>query len=127
VWEALTQPEIIKQYFFGTNTEASWKPGTPVRFYGEYEGKKYEDKGMVLENVEGERLTYSYWSSMSGFEDKPENYANITYNLQEENNGTELTIMQDNIPDEKMKAHSAENWNLVLSNLKKVVENKDHS
>ncbi len=29
VWEALTKPEIIKQYFFGTNTETDWKPGSP--------------------------------------------------------------------------------------------------
>ena len=124
VWDALTRPEIIKKYFFGTNTESTWQPGTPVRFFGEWEGKKYEDKGTVIENKPNHLLKYSYWSSMSGMEDKPENYANITYELDADGDSTDLTIIQDNIPDEKMKAHSAENWNMVLGNLKKLLEEK---
>src|SRR4051812_21800428 len=103
VWDALTKPEIIKQYFFGTNAKSDWKPGSAVTFKGEYEGKTYEDKGTVLENQPGRKLKYDYWSSMSGIEDKPENYAPITYELEENNNGTDLTVIQENIPDEKMK------------------------
>lgn len=122
VWDALTNPDVIRKYFFGTNAESTWQPGSPVRFYGEWEGKKYEDKGTVLENKQNTLLKYSYWSSMSGFDDKPENYANITYSLHKENDGTTLTVIQDNIPDEKFKAHSAENWNMVLGNLKKLLE-----
>jgi uncharacterized protein YndB with AHSA1/START domain len=26
-WEALTSPEMIKQYFFGTETTSDWKEG----------------------------------------------------------------------------------------------------
>ncbi|MEP7264808.1 MAG: SRPBCC domain-containing protein [Bacteroidota bacterium] len=125
VWDALTKPEIIKKYFFGTNTESTWQPGTLVRFYGEWEGKKYEDKGTVLENKNQELLKYNYWSSMSGIEDKAENYADITFTLEPDENGTTLTILQENIPDEKMRAHSAENWNMVLDNMKKLLEDKN--
>ncbi len=126
VWDALTKPEMIKQYFFGTDTHTNWKPGSPITFTGVWEGKSYEDKGTVLEFEEGKRLKYKYWSSMSGMEDKPENYANITYEVKEENNGTTLTINQDNIPDQKMKDHSAENWKMVMNNLKKLVEEKHY-
>jgi len=35
-----------------------------------------------------------------------------------------MTVMQENIPDEKSKAHSVENWNMVLAGLKQVAENK---
>jgi uncharacterized protein YndB with AHSA1/START domain len=122
VWDALTKAEIIKQYFFGTNTNTDWKPGSPVTFSGEYEGKTYQDKGTVLENEPGRKLKYNYWSSMSGIEDMPENYAPITYELQESNNGTDLTIIQENIPDEKTKDHSEQNWKMVLDGLKKLVE-----
>ena len=126
VWKALTDPAIIKQYFFGTNTESDWKPGSPITFRGEYEGKKYHDKGSVLENEKGKKLKYNYWSSMSGIEDLPENYANITYTLDEiDINKTGLTIHQDNIPDEERKKHSAENWKLVMNGLKNIVEKKD--
>jgi hypothetical protein len=65
---------------------------------------------------------YSYWSSMSGTEDKPENYVNVTYELSENNNATSLTITQENIPDEKTKEHSEENWRKVIGDLKKLLE-----
>jgi uncharacterized protein YndB with AHSA1/START domain len=44
VWDAITKPELIKKYFFGTNTVTTWKVGTPIFFRGEWEGKPYEDK-----------------------------------------------------------------------------------
>jgi uncharacterized protein YndB with AHSA1/START domain len=34
VWDALTRPELIKQYFFGTETETDWTPGNPIYFRG---------------------------------------------------------------------------------------------
>src|SRR6185436_4726827 len=101
VWDALTKPELIKKYLFGTNTKTDWKPGHPITFEGEYQGKTYKDKGTVLALEEGKKVKYNYWSSMSGIEDKPENYADITYELHAENGNTRLEITQDNIPDEK--------------------------
>jgi uncharacterized protein YndB with AHSA1/START domain len=124
VWEALTKPEIIKQYFFGTDTTTDWKPGSPIKFTGEWEGKSYEDKGTILDVEPNKLLRYNYWSSMSGIEDKPENYVNITYSLQEEGGQISLSITQENIPDEKTKVHSEENWNMVLGSLKKLLENE---
>jgi len=122
VWKALTDPAEIKKYFFGTNTHTDWQPGHPITFEGEWQGKKYQDKGTVLDFNPLKRIRYSYWSSMSGIEDKPENYVPITYELDSNNSETKLTITQENIPDEKMKEHSLENWNKVLEGLKKVVE-----
>ncbi len=122
VWEALTNPEIIKHYFFGTDTITDWKVGGPLRFKGEWEGKKYEDKGTVLKFEPNKMLQYNYWSSMSGIEDKPENYVRITYFLSKEKEKTLLTISQENIPDEKTKEHSEQNWKKVLNNLKNLLE-----
>ena len=124
VWDALTKPELIKQYFFGTNTDTDWKVGSPITFTGEWEGKSYQDKGTILQVEPNKLIKYNYWSSMSGIEDKPENYVDITYTLSEENGKTSLSITQENIPDEKMKEHSAENWRTVLDNLKEMVEKK---
>jgi uncharacterized protein YndB with AHSA1/START domain len=123
VWEALTTPSIIKQYFFGTDAVSDWKVGSPLIFKGEWQGKKYEDKGTILESVPQKIFKYSYWSSMSGIEDKPENYVNVTYELSgNKDNETTLTITQENIPDEKMKEHSEENWRKVIGDLKKLLE-----
>jgi uncharacterized protein YndB with AHSA1/START domain len=123
VWAALTRPEMIKQYFFGTDAHTSWQPGTPIRFTGEWQGKQYEDKGTVLAFEPSKLLRYTYWSSMGGMEDKPENYATVTYELQPLNDAvTELTIIQENIPDEKMREHSEGNWAKVLEQLKELLE-----
>ena len=124
VWEALTNPDIIKKYFFGTNTITDWEVGSPIKFKGEWEGKSYEDKGTILEIQKNKLIKYDYWSSMSGIEDKPENYVIVTYQLSGEDENVNLSVLQENIADEKMKAHSEENWNKVLNGLKKVVEEK---
>lgn len=122
VWEALTTPSIIKQYFFGTIVASDWKEGSPIIFKGEWRNKKYEDKGTILKVVPQKLFRYTYWSSMSGIEDKPENYVTITYELTERNNGTYLSVKQENIRDEKMRQHSEENWNKVLADLKEFLE-----
>ena len=127
VWDALTKPEIIKQYFFNTETKTDWKVGSPIRFTGVWEGKAYEDKGTILDMVPNKLIKYSYWRSMSGMEDKPENYVDITYKLSGEDNNVDLAITQENIPDKKMKEHSEENWKKVMNGLKKLVEKKSLS
>jgi uncharacterized protein YndB with AHSA1/START domain len=124
VWEALTTPSIIKQYFFGTTAVSDWKEGCPLIFKGEWRGNKYEDKGIILKVVLQKLFRYTYWSSMSGLEDKPENYVIITYELTERNNGTYLSVKQENIRDEKKRKHSEENWNKVLADLKELLERK---
>jgi uncharacterized protein YndB with AHSA1/START domain len=122
VWAALTTPELVKQYFFGTQLVTDWKVGSPIYFRGEWEGQTYEDKGTVLEFDPLRRLRYNYWSSMSGTADKPENYANITYAVREEDGKSIVTITQDNIENEEKRAHSEQTWQMVMGDMKKLLE-----
>jgi uncharacterized protein YndB with AHSA1/START domain len=124
VWKGLTDPELVKQYFFGTTLKSDWKEGSPITFSGEWDGKAYEDKGTILEITPGEYVKYSYWSSMSGTENKPENYANVSYRVTEKNGVTTLEITQDGIKDEASKEHSEQNWQMVFGGLKKILEEK---
>lgn len=96
--------------------------GSPIIFEGEWEGKSYHDKGIILDMKKKKLIKYNYWSSMSGIEDKPENYVIITFELSGEDNDVTLTVTQENIPDKKTKEHSQENWKMVMNNLKKLVE-----
>lgn len=124
VWDALTKPELIKQYLFGTDTKTDWKVGSPIRFTGSWEGKSYEDKGTILDFRLNKLIKYSYWSSMSGIEDKPENYVIVTFELSGEDNNVDLTVTQENIPDQKSKEHSIDNWKKVIDGLKNLAEKK---
>lgn len=121
VWDALTNTEIVKLYFFGTIQETTWEIGSPISWKGDYDGIKYHDKGIVLEFNPNNNLKYSYLSSFSGMEDLPENYLLVEYVLKKRGNKTELTINQANYNKEKQK-ESLENWEYLLNDLKKVVE-----
>jgi len=122
VWDALTKPELIKVYLFGTQVTTDWRVGSPITYTGTWEGKQYEDKGKILEIEPGKRLVSTYWSSMGGTPDLPENYNTVRYELSSEGSRTKLTIIQDNNTSEEAANHSQQNWNMVLDSLKKVVE-----
>ena len=127
VWEALTTPRLIKKYLMGTDVSTDWKEGSKITYNGEYQGKKYHDKG-IIKKVEPEKLLQStYLSSMSGKEDKPENYNLVTYKLTKSGDTTVITLSQDNNSSEKEKEHSIENWKMVLKKLKEVVESEKNS
>lgn len=106
----------------GTDVSSEWKEGSPILYTGEYEGKKYRDKG-IIKRMENEKVFQStYLSSMLGKEDKPENYNLVTYRLKRRNDKTVVTLSQDNNATVKEKKHSTENWKMVLNKLKQVVE-----
>ncbi|MEZ5072103.1 MAG: SRPBCC family protein [Bacteroidales bacterium] len=121
VWDALTKPDLVKQYFFGTELLTDWTVGGPIVFQGEWEGQAYKDSGEVLEYEHNRKLAYSYLSTWSGKEDKPENYLWVSYEVKPGGNKTEVTIQQSNYDVERAK-HSEESWSTMLEALKKTVE-----
>ena len=122
VWRALTDAKMIKEYLFGTEAVSDWKVGSPIIYKGVWQGKVYEDKGKILEMVPNRLLKSTYWSGMSGLEDKPENYNTVTYELAEHGGRTTVTVSQDNNPTRESADHSQANWALVLKGLKDLLE-----
>ena len=123
VWDALINPELVKQYFFGTNLVTTWEVGSPILFKGQWEGNPYEDKGVVLSFIPLESLSYSYWSSFSGIADIPELYQIIKFSLKEVTGGVNVTIVQSNVDTKERAEQSGQNWEMVLDGLKKMLEN----
>src|SRR5690348_615745 len=72
VWAALTEPEQIKQYMFGSAVDTDWQPGSPITWSGEYNGQQYQDKGEVITVEPDVLLVVSHYSPMSGADDVPE-------------------------------------------------------
>ena len=123
IWEALTNPAIIKKYLFGTETITDWKPGSEIIFQGEYEGTQYRDHGVILENFFHKSLSYSYWSGFSGLEDTPENYATVTYNLGNiDDINTNFTWSQQGFANEAAQNHSEMGMQSFLEQIKEIVE-----
>ena len=124
IWTILTDPNEVRKWLFGTNMKTNWKEGSSISYEGEYEGKTYQDKGVVKKFSPEKELQSTYWSSMSGKEDIPENYNTVTYILNKEGDITQLTLTQDNISSEKEKEHSLQNWNMVLGKIKEIAEGR---
>ncbi len=122
VWEALVTPEIIKQYFFGTDVESDFKVGSKIVWKGEWEGRPYEDHGEIREAQAGHLLQFTHISPGSGEQDIEENYRVVTIMLDERNGKTTVTLTQDNNPNDEAREKSEQNWKGMLDGLKKVVE-----
>jgi uncharacterized protein YndB with AHSA1/START domain len=122
VWKGLTDPEMIKEYMFGSQVETDWKQGSPIIWKGDYEGKKYEDKGEILDVVASKQLTVTHYSPLSGQKDEPANYHTLTYQLSKTGDRTHVTLSQDNNGSQDEAQHSRENWEMVLKGLKNTVE-----
>jgi uncharacterized protein YndB with AHSA1/START domain len=122
VWDALVNPGAIKQYMFGTNVVSDWREGSPIVWKGEWQGQAYEDKGVILQLKPGRTIQYSHFSPLSGVPDKPENYHTVTIELSADRNQTHVSLAQDNNATEEERAHSEENWKIMLAALKKFVE-----
>ncbi len=55
---------------------------------GEWEGKKYEDRGVILRLEPGHIIQYSHFSPLTGQPDVPENYHIVTIELSGKGNQT---------------------------------------
>lgn len=122
VWEALTTPEMIRQYLFGTQVTTDWQVGSSITYRGEWQGKAYEDKGVILQAEPQKLLVSTYWSSLSGLADTPENYNTVRQELSSEGSRTRLTIIQDNNATQEDASHSEQNWKMVLDGIKDLLE-----
>lgn len=127
VWDALTRPELVRQYLFGTEVVTDWQVGSPIIYKGVWEGKLYEDKGKILHVEPGKQIVSTYWSPLSGLPDRLEYYKTVQYLLESEGGTTHLTITQDNNASEEEAQHSAQNWQMVLEGIKKLVETGSNS
>ncbi len=87
VWQALTEPEKRKQWFFGVDTRTDWQVGSPIVHTGSWDGKPYKDKGIVQVFEPEKKLVHTHWSSMSGTKDAPENYETVSVTLTEKDGG----------------------------------------
>ena len=107
---------------FGTEVVSDWEESSPIVWKGEWQGRKYEDKGTILKLKQQRMISYSHFSPLSGLPDVSENYHAVTIELSTDKNGTLVTLAQDNNPDEETRQHSEQNWAMMLSSLKNLME-----
>ncbi|WP_426483513.1 SRPBCC family protein [Flavobacterium sp. 2] len=122
VWNALTKPELVKQWQYGSNLVTNWEKGTEIRFRNEWEGQVFEQWGTVLEVIPNQKISYSLFFPRPGLEDKPENYFIMNYVLSEENQKVKLEIIQEDNRPGAVQEESQGEENPILQGLKALIE-----
>jgi uncharacterized protein YndB with AHSA1/START domain len=122
VWDALVNPELIRKYMFGSEVISEFREGSQIIWKGVWNGKPYEDKGVILKVEQLKALQLTHFSPLTGVPDTDENYHTLTYMLSVEGSYTIVTLSQDNNEDERARDHSQKNWHRLLESLKKMLE-----
>jgi uncharacterized protein YndB with AHSA1/START domain len=122
VWDALTNPEKTKKYFFNCKVFSDWKVGSPITFIGRmFLIKKIELKGKIL-RVEPQKLLKYALVNGSG---DTHSVSTVTDKLSYQNGRTIVSITDDvgqGEGAEKRYERSLKGWDKVLRGLKELVE-----
>ena len=122
VWDALTKPELVKLWQYGSDLATTWEVGSKIEFVTKWEEKEFKQWGTVLDFSPPDKLSYNLFAPGPGLEDKPENYFIMKYVLTESGDNTRLEIIQeDNRPNAVQEPPQGDE-NPILQAIKKLAE-----
>jgi uncharacterized protein YndB with AHSA1/START domain len=120
LWEALTTPEFMKQYWFGVTAETDWQPGSPWKLM--LADGRVADTGEILEAEPAKRLVIK-WRNEFRPELKAEGYTRCTMEIEQDGDIAKLSIVHEiDVADSKTIAAVSGGWPRILSNLKSLLE-----
>ena len=120
LWDALTNPEFTRQYWFGAASLSDWKPGSTWKL--QFPDGKLADAGEILECEPPRRLVLK-WRNEWSEELKAEGFTRCEFDISMEGSAVKLTVTHsmDQSPSKMIGAVSG-GWPKVLSNLKSLLE-----
>ena len=120
VWEALTNPNLTKKYFFNSEVHSDWKQGHPITFKGKmFFIFSFEMKGTILEIIPQKLLKYNLKNA------KSDSTSTVTETLSYNNGITTMTVTDDvgeGEGAEKRYKRSVKGWDKILSGLQDLLE-----
>jgi len=120
LWQALTDPEFIRRYFYGTTHESEWKPGSSWKMVAP--GAKVVDAGEVLEAKPPRKLVLK-WRNELKRELHAEGFSLMTYDIEKEGTCVKLTVTHEmNRSNSKLIEAVSGGWPPILASLKSLLE-----
>ena len=120
LWQALTDPQFIRQYWFNAIVECGWKKGSPWKM-SRGDGS-VTDTGEIVE-IDPPRRLVIRWQNEWKPELKAEGPSRCTFELEPMDKSVKLTISHEiDRPESKLITAVSGGWPLVLSNLKSLLE-----
>ena len=120
LWDALTQPECQRIYWYDMWLESDWKEGSPWKML--FPDGRIADQGKILINEKPKRLVIS-WRNEFKPELKAEGEARATFELEQTGPAMKLTVTHEiGVPGSKLIEAVSGGWPLILSCLKSLLE-----
>jgi uncharacterized protein YndB with AHSA1/START domain len=120
LWEALTDPQFIRQYWFDTTVTSDWKKGSAWKMV--HSDGTLTDSGEISE-IDPPRRMVIRWLNEWKPELKAEGPSRCTIELEPVDKAVKLTITHEiDRPDSKLITAVSGGWPRILSNLKSLLE-----
>jgi uncharacterized protein YndB with AHSA1/START domain len=120
LWNALTNREFMKQYWFGAHCESEWKAGSPWKLH--FPDGQIADAGEIIESIPSKRLVIK-WRNEWKPEMKAEGYSRCIFEIEPAENAVKLTVTHSMDREDSMLIEAVSGgWPKVLSNLKSLLE-----
>jgi uncharacterized protein YndB with AHSA1/START domain/DNA-binding transcriptional ArsR family regulator len=116
VWQALTDAELTKQYYYGDPVESDWQPGSSI-VYRNDDGSE-AITGEIIEADPPRRLVHTFF--FPGTDESP---SRCTWSIEPRGEATLLILTHDEFDGETTTFKSvAHGWVPILSGLKTLLE-----
>ncbi len=120
LWQALTEPEFTRQFWFGTTQNCVWKPGAPWRIL--FADGRVADTGEILEIEPGTRLVLT-WRHELDPDLTAEGFSRMTYEIKQEAGFVRLTLSHRmELCESKFIKAVSGGWPIILASLKSLLE-----
>jgi uncharacterized protein YndB with AHSA1/START domain len=120
LWSALTDPECMKQYWFGVHCESRWTDGSPWKMVSS--AGQILDSGEIIQARPPTRLIIR-WQHQSKPELKAEGESRCTMELEPVGTAVKLSITHTIGRDPSLLIGAVSGgWPKILSNLKSLLE-----
>jgi uncharacterized protein YndB with AHSA1/START domain len=120
LWQALTTPELITQYWAGMRAESDWKKGSAWTL--KFPDGRVADTGELVELSPPSRMAIK-WRNEWKPEMKEEGYSRCTFDSEEVDGAVRLSVTHTiDVPNSKFIEAVSGGWPFCLSNLKSLLE-----
>jgi uncharacterized protein YndB with AHSA1/START domain len=119
LWEALTDSQFTRQYWFDTEVRSDWKVGSPFALVM---SRKTTDTGEILEADRPRRLSYTFRHELD--EDmRKESATRVAFTIEPYGNLVKLTVTHEGFgAGSKLLDGISKGWPAILSGLKSLLE-----
>jgi uncharacterized protein YndB with AHSA1/START domain len=121
VWQALTDAELTAAYW-GHSNVSTWEPGATWE-HRRTDGSGVADVVGVVEVSEPPHRLVSTWALPDADPDRVP--SRVTFTVEEHDDLVRLTVLHEELPDDRERATAAHGWAAVMSNLKSLLETGD--